>query len=541
MANQFVNKLIKDGVTKFDLTSDTVTPETLKSGYTAHNAAGQKITGTMTVSEFIASSAINSDNNTHNVEDYPSTNISDTISYYNFTPNITYTIKTKVYNSTQDTYLTITKSGTSATEITSSVTPTTTDGTYINAFVIDCQNCDDGDVLIVYENVYKANITKTGHTSTLNVLIPTVELGLRADFRNSTFTRLGDAIGLNGGNDFDNFPMYKRRRCNLANNGTVNAYLGGANYAIDGTNGQVMVEQPRFYYKVVPVSVKSNKLLIAEYWICNKQLDGYKLHPAFKNTSGNEIYYFYEGAYEGSVSDSKLCSISGVTPSDTLTRADFRTYAANRGSGWRQETIWSLSADQLLMIIEYGMFNMQSAIGNGNSESSSYLSTGTLNSYGNGSYGDTINKITAVQWRGKENPWGNKSAFIDGINIRYYKDPFSPYIYIANSYSFIDDDIYHYSKISFSPNVYNRNYISAFGYDANFDWLFIPIECDSTYGNSSVPVGDYIFGGGSQGWRVYANGGAISYDTMDGPFLFDMNWSPDSSYGTVGSRLLYVG
>jgi hypothetical protein len=47
MANQYVNKFVKDGVTKFDLTSDTVTPATLKSGYTAHNAAGQQITGTM--------------------------------------------------------------------------------------------------------------------------------------------------------------------------------------------------------------------------------------------------------------------------------------------------------------------------------------------------------------------------------------------------------------------------------------------------------------------------------------------------------------
>lgn len=47
MANQFVNKLIKDGVTKLDLTSDTVTPETLAEGVTAHNASGAEITGTM--------------------------------------------------------------------------------------------------------------------------------------------------------------------------------------------------------------------------------------------------------------------------------------------------------------------------------------------------------------------------------------------------------------------------------------------------------------------------------------------------------------
>ena len=45
--NQYVNKLVKDGVTKFDLTVDTVTPATLAEGVTAHNAAGEQITGTM--------------------------------------------------------------------------------------------------------------------------------------------------------------------------------------------------------------------------------------------------------------------------------------------------------------------------------------------------------------------------------------------------------------------------------------------------------------------------------------------------------------
>lgn len=47
MANQYVNKFIKDGVVKLDLTSDTVTPETLDMGVTAHNKAGQAITGTV--------------------------------------------------------------------------------------------------------------------------------------------------------------------------------------------------------------------------------------------------------------------------------------------------------------------------------------------------------------------------------------------------------------------------------------------------------------------------------------------------------------
>ena len=43
-----VNKVDINGSTVLDLTSDTVTPETLTLGATAHNAAGEQITGTYT-------------------------------------------------------------------------------------------------------------------------------------------------------------------------------------------------------------------------------------------------------------------------------------------------------------------------------------------------------------------------------------------------------------------------------------------------------------------------------------------------------------
>lgn len=41
-----VNKVEVNGETKLDLTQDTVTPENLLSGVTAHNAAGNPIVGT---------------------------------------------------------------------------------------------------------------------------------------------------------------------------------------------------------------------------------------------------------------------------------------------------------------------------------------------------------------------------------------------------------------------------------------------------------------------------------------------------------------
>lgn len=46
-----VNQVIYGGETLIDLTGDTVTPETLLSGTTAHDASGNQITGTMSKAE----------------------------------------------------------------------------------------------------------------------------------------------------------------------------------------------------------------------------------------------------------------------------------------------------------------------------------------------------------------------------------------------------------------------------------------------------------------------------------------------------------
>ena len=45
--NQYVNQVAVNGTTIIDLTSDTVTAASLLSGYTAHDASGTQITGTL--------------------------------------------------------------------------------------------------------------------------------------------------------------------------------------------------------------------------------------------------------------------------------------------------------------------------------------------------------------------------------------------------------------------------------------------------------------------------------------------------------------
>lgn len=46
--NQYVNKFVQGGVTRFDLTADTITAADLAEGVTAHDKSGAPITGTNT-------------------------------------------------------------------------------------------------------------------------------------------------------------------------------------------------------------------------------------------------------------------------------------------------------------------------------------------------------------------------------------------------------------------------------------------------------------------------------------------------------------
>lgn len=84
--------------------------------------------------------------------------------------------------------------------------------------------------------------------------------GLCVDYENKTFTRLAGAVGLSQGADFDKFTMYGgRKRCNVLDDGTIVAYYGDEGYTEDGSNGQVMVFQPKFYYKVVPLKLEKKQ------------------------------------------------------------------------------------------------------------------------------------------------------------------------------------------------------------------------------------------------------------------------------------------
>ena len=416
-------------------------------------------------------------------------------------------------------------------------------------------------------------------------------VGIQVDYKNKTFKRLAGAANLTKGSDFDKFTMFGgRKRCNVADDGSIVAWYGDADYKEDGSMGQVMVYQPKFYYLVCPVEYDpidtgiGYHLRKANYYVSEKPRAGFRLHPAFYDASGNEIDYFLTSAYEGSIYDAsasayllndeqvmntgedKFSSIAGARPasgsSQNLTRPNIEAMAQNRGTNWHGDLIKQVSAEQMLMIIEIGMMNLQTAIAQGvislpwttgSDTTSSYAAaTGSTASLGNGTgraektttyeggvakeY--TVDGKTSVCWRGKENFWGNIWKFVYGINIWGNGKMGGGQPYICSDFSFAESkNSGNYEPAGFT--VTNTNgYISAMGYSTACDWLFIASEC---LGNSSLPVGDYTYiTENLNGYRIARLGGGWNIWAYAGGFYWALNNGVGYRDRVIGGRLVYI-
>lgn len=341
-------------------------------------------------------------------------------------------------------------------------------------------------------------------------------------------------------------PVYSAiNRCNVSDDGTINAFYGDNGYIEDGSNGQVMVYIPKFYYKVTPDSdggLDGSNIRKCWWSISDTLGDGYKLHPAFLAADGvTELPYFLYGAFEGvgqnssgvyssdyNTSEYKLGSVGGNTykPIRNLTRATARTMSTNRGAGWYQIGVKQTMAIQMLFGVEYG-FNSQLAVGYGVASDADLHNTGQT--VGNTTSGTRANKITSVNYRGIENMWGNLWSWSDGINFN------NRIPYICNTFSFVDDTTTGYTQLAF--NIPVTNYITAFGYDVNNDWVILQSESSPTE-NANGPIGDSC--SSDIDFQICQIGGRWTNDTGLGICLVNCSNNSSKEDPYVGARIMYI-
>lgn len=330
-------------------------------------------------------------------------------------------------------------------------------------------------------------------------------------------------------------------RCNVSDNGSINAYYGDNDYIEDGSNGQVMVYIPKFYYKMTPITLDGVNIREGKWEISDAPQNGFTLHPAFYDASGNEIDYFLYGAFNAvgqnssgtygtsyNTTSDKLSSVAGssMLPTNSLRRDTARTMATNRGTGWYSAGVKQTMAVQMLMSVEYG-FNSQIGIGQGVASGSDITYAGQTT--GNVTSGTQDNKTTPVNWRGIENFWGNVWTWIDGFNIN------DRIPYFCNSYTFANDTSTGYTQIGFNlPST--TGFISAMGYDSNNDWIMLPSEASGASAKSAI--GDRV--SSNSGWRVACLGGSRGNSSGAGAFCWSCGNSSSISIDDISARIMYI-
>lgn len=307
------------------------------------------------------------------------------------------------------------------------------------------------------------------------------------------------------------------------------------------STGDVMVKIPKFYFQ------RYREGNVEHIRIANKATSGFTLHPAF-NHSGVEKDYIYVGAYKTSkalttnqtravpeVHAINAFSVSGASPTTSQTRATMRTNAKKKGSDWGIIDIATLSAIQMLILVEFANNNVQSVIGRGYCDGNiSALSTGTCDNISGltGRPAGTDGKVDVV-WRGIEGFWGNVWEFIDGVNWR------SGNYYVCNDpYNYADNTTTNYTTLSFHGFTdWYQSYITQEGLDTGSNpHIMLP----SIANGGSATTYDCDACWSLTDWCVFRHGSDWDGGSFCGLFAANLSSDSSGSSSNIGSRLLYI-
>lgn len=392
------------------------------------------------------------------------------------------------------------------------------------------------------------------------------------------------------------------KRCILKDDGTVNYYLhyadstkkdSGAAAVLDGTDGQIMVEIPDTYFKFEEDStyyyVMMSQQALPGFTLWRKkyvsaveatvQQSGNKLSSVINWASG-----FAGGSGSATASNANMLG----RPRTSLSLANFRTYAHNRGTGWQCNTYEVQKHLWWLFVVEYATLNSQAAfnatltaegyhqggLGNGVStlESSKWSAysgynpvvpcgvtvkgfsdnndantqaTLSANILGNasgeaaytlkaGTYAATDTVVYVNSYRGVENPFAHIWKWTDGILMQ--AGATTSDIYICDDPSHYASSLNDYYQLRGSA-ARSEGYVKNIMFGANGDIMPTAVGAGST-----TYFCDYFYTNAtsSQGLRGVYFGGDASFGARCGFLSAYTYYAPSTTAAYIGSRLCFI-
>ena len=376
----------------------------------------------------------------------------------------------------------------------------------------------------------------------------------------------GDRV-LSGGSLWD---------CLNDGNTNITPASGTVSAVLDGTDGQVMVEIPRFYYAETydPIAGRMTMavacdtaqfkpfptLSSASSAATSITVGGrtYAVHPAFTK-AGVQRDARYIAAYRATATDTgnngtgtlKSTADGSTVYAGTISRTNFRLKARNNNSGLSDPSgsandVWALvdyylwHAVQVLFLTEYRTFYAQSVLGGGNQYGADYQKiAGRSNPLGNasGSYNSSGvlqtpaagTDFDGVAYRGIEDLFGSQWLWIDGWNINH--DTTGGLHYISNT------------PAQFADNT-TTNYAAIGGYTPFSGWLYAKTFHPGTLipakvgGSTTTYSTDGFYGSTSgAGWRAALVGGHAADGANDGLVALVVYYSASAASANIGAAL----
>lgn len=360
--------------------------------------------------------------------------------------------------------------------------------------------------------------------------------------------------------NFDAHPVWgNMRRCVIdpdTGDITYGDNARGDGLTLNGTDGNVMVEIPRFYVKFENTSV------FRGWWISPYNLSdyGFELHPAFRMRGGTEVDALYISAYEASgFDDAGTFELQSATNKPPVTGEvaypdlpnsghfdidEAELYANNIGDGYGTMNIWTMSAIRLLFYTEMGSLNSQTALGRGVVDLASGtdfagVNTGAdsadtnIGTNGTGT-GTGTDGETPIVYRGLENMWGNVWQFVIGYNAVDAEYRITPR---DGTGALAGDLAAGEYEVSIIEPILSDGYQSDVETENLLQYLLIGSE---TAGSSSTYLCDYFYGHDAGETNILLSSGFWTDGSYAGVGSLRSNYGSSDSVRNVGARFEFI-